>query len=87
MLDTFQGYPDGYDPTAGVIRDPAGNLYGTTSSGGADSVGNLWHHLRRSMFNYGTVFKLDAKGHQAILYKFRSDPDGPAPCASGLTGA
>jgi uncharacterized repeat protein (TIGR03803 family) len=34
----------GYYPLAGLVKDSAGNLYGTTSKGGA--------------FNYGVVFKI-----------------------------
>ncbi len=36
---------DGYEPTAGLIFDSAGNLYGTTVSGGANSA-------------YGVVFQI-----------------------------
>jgi uncharacterized repeat protein (TIGR03803 family) len=60
--------PDGYQPDAGFIQDAAGNLYGTTVSGGADGG--------------GTVFKVDATGHQSVLYSFCSKPscvDGARP--------
>jgi uncharacterized repeat protein (TIGR03803 family) len=30
---------DGYQPLGGLILDPAGNLYGTTSTGGANGAG------------------------------------------------
>src|SRR5262249_50407393 len=30
----FAGNPDGYFPSSGLVRDNAGNLYGTTSAGG-----------------------------------------------------
>lgn len=40
----FLGNPDGASPQAGVIRDAAGNIYGTTQKGGA--------------FDAGTIFKL-----------------------------
>ena len=33
---------DGYSPTAGLIRDSAGNLYGTTNYGGAQSFGTVF---------------------------------------------
>jgi uncharacterized repeat protein (TIGR03803 family) len=39
---------DGGNPHGGLIMDPAGNLYGTTSQGGKH--------------NYGTVFKFTAQG-------------------------
>jgi hypothetical protein len=35
VLYSFSNYPDGSNPNAGVIRDTAGNLYGTTGGGGA----------------------------------------------------
>jgi uncharacterized repeat protein (TIGR03803 family) len=39
ILYSFTGGADGADPCAGVIRDTAGNLYGTTQSGGKDYDG------------------------------------------------
>jgi len=55
--------PDGANPIAGVIRDPQGNLYGTTSLGGVNYV--------------GTVFKLDSTGQETFLYSFGDGyPDG-----------
>jgi uncharacterized repeat protein (TIGR03803 family) len=46
------GAPGGAGPMAGVIRDPAGNLYGTTSYGGtAPCASNL---------DCGTVFEIPA---------------------------
>ena len=44
VLYSFTGGADGSEPIAGVIRDSAGNLYGTTNAGGK-------YHL-------GVVFKL-----------------------------
>ena len=41
ILHTFDG-SDGYQPYAGVIFDGAGNLYGTTSSGGGGGNGNVY---------------------------------------------
>jgi uncharacterized repeat protein (TIGR03803 family) len=39
VLYTFTGGSDGDVPEAGVIRDAAGNLYGTTVGGGAAGAG------------------------------------------------
>jgi uncharacterized repeat protein (TIGR03803 family) len=61
---------DGGSPYAGVIRDPAGNLYGTTSSGGGTSVWKL-----------GVVYKLDAASSETVLYSFPASPDGAFPMA------
>lgn len=60
---------DGGVPFASLIRDSAGNLYGTTSSGGKDIE--------------GTVFKLSPAGTESILYYFSGGPtDGAQPQAS-----
>jgi uncharacterized repeat protein (TIGR03803 family) len=48
------------------VRDSAGNLYGTTTIGGAF---------------YGTVFKLDTKGTESVLYSFTGFADGERPQA------
>lgn len=62
--------PDGIDPTGTLTFDAAGNLYGTTSGGGA--------------FGYGTVFELSPKAgggwRERVLYSFRGYPqDGAYP--------
>jgi uncharacterized repeat protein (TIGR03803 family) len=67
VLYSFTGKPDGSAPFAGVIRDSAGNLYGTTYSGGAA--------------NAGIVYKLDTTGQETILYSFTGGADGDAPNA------
>ena len=63
---------DGSLPVSGLTQDSEGNLYGTTSQGGANEG--------------GTVFKVDTLGHQILLYSFCSVAncaDGSYP-ASGL---
>ena len=67
VLHNFTGGPDGGQPYAGVIRDSAGNLYGTTSSGGTA--------------NAGVVYKLDTAGHEMVLYNFTGGTDGSEPLA------
>ena len=47
---------DGADPYAGLTFDRKGNLYGTTSAGGAHGL--------------GVVFKLTPKNKQTVLYSF-----------------
>lgn len=39
VLHQFTGGTDGWNPYAGVILDAAGNIYGTTYSGGTDGAG------------------------------------------------
>jgi hypothetical protein len=42
-LYAFQGgTADGATPTGSIVRDSSGNLYGTTSAGGADTVGTVF---------------------------------------------
>ena len=62
VLHTFIGGSDGANPTGGLIQDPAGNLYGTTTYGG----------IRFTCFGFGcgTVFEYDARGSYQVLYKF-----------------
>jgi uncharacterized repeat protein (TIGR03803 family) len=64
-LHALSGRMAGGDPGAGVIRDAAGNLYGTTEFGGA--------------FNAGAVFKLDNTGKETVLYSFTGGADGFLP--------
>ena len=70
-LYTFTGGTDGGFPMAGMIRDKAGNLYGTTSAGGEKCLHNS--------DGCGTVFKLAIGGHLSVLYKFKGLPDGNGP--------
>jgi uncharacterized repeat protein (TIGR03803 family) len=56
LLHSFSG-SDGSYPEVSLIRDKAGNLYGTTSQGGADTTCSC-----------GTVFKLTPKGDLTVLH-------------------
>ena len=48
VIHTFTG-PDGYEPTAGVTLDAAGNLYGTTYNGLLPyGQGNVFQLKRRN---------------------------------------
>jgi uncharacterized repeat protein (TIGR03803 family) len=67
VLYSFTGGPDGGSPMAGLVRDAAGNLYGTTASGGA--------------FGSGVVFKLDTSGDETVLHAFTGKADGATPQA------
>jgi len=65
----YQGCSDGFGPDSSLIFDHAGNLYGTTWSGGA--------------FEYGSVYELSPNGsggwNETVLYSFCSAPN----CADG----
>jgi uncharacterized repeat protein (TIGR03803 family) len=76
VLYSFAGNADGASPVAGLTLDKLGNLYGTTTAGGAS--GN------------GTVFELAAptiaggQWTKEILYSFGQGTDGTIPVA-GVT--
>ena len=66
------GCTNGASPEAGLIEDASGNLYGTTSAGGASQL-------------FGTVFKLTPNGNgsysESVLYNFCSQ--GGTNCTDG----
>ncbi len=64
VIYSFTGGADGSGPNGGLLRDKAGNLYGTTSSGGSSSC------------NCGTVFKLSPAGALTVLHTFEGHDDG-----------
>jgi uncharacterized repeat protein (TIGR03803 family) len=77
VLYSFTGGTDGGQPQAGVVRDSAGNLYGTTLSGGLEyGKGCLY-----STAGCGVVFKLDTTGHETVLHSFTDGYDGGCPQA------
>lgn len=70
-LYSFTGGADGSNPTGGLGRDDAGNLYGTTGPGGNATP-------------YGSVFKLAPDGTLTTLYVFTGGNDGNWPSGSLL---
>jgi len=58
-------FTDGSTPNGSLIRDKAGNLYGTTQLGGTSAR--------------GVVFKLTPAGVETILYNFTGGADGGIP--------
>jgi uncharacterized repeat protein (TIGR03803 family) len=73
VLHDFVGGTDGANPDGRLLRDAAGNLYGTTFAGGA--------------FGAGTVFKLTAQGKETVLYSFTGKTDGAKPYAGLIMDA
>ena len=68
LVHSFAGGPsDGELPYAGLIADSAGNLYGTTDSGG--------------LHDLGTVFMLSPAGTMTLLHSFNG-ADGAHPFGS-----
>lgn len=72
VLFKFSG-TDGAFPAGGLVMDAAGNLYGTTVSGGG---GGLCKN-----FGCGTVYKLDPAGKHTVLHAFVESTDGGNPTA------
>jgi len=73
VLHNFTGGTDGANPFAELVRDAAGNFYGTTTAGGA--------------FGLGTVFKLGKGGKETVLHSFIGGPnDGCEPYGGLLQG-
>jgi uncharacterized repeat protein (TIGR03803 family) len=77
VLYNFTGGNDGANPHpySHLVFDAAGNLYGTTYAGG--------------VMSRGTVFKLDTRGIETVLYNFCAGflfpcPDGAYPAAAVL---
>jgi uncharacterized repeat protein (TIGR03803 family) len=66
--------PDGENPSAGLVQATDGNLYGTTTAGGA----NVFE---------GTIFKITPQGTLTTIYSFCSElncADGAYPGSAGL---
>src|SRR6516164_1725228 len=65
VIYSFQPGNDGNSPISNLVRDAAGNLYGTTSEGGLGS---------------GTIFKLSPIGGgqwtESVVHPFAGPPDG-----------
>src|SRR5216684_1102386 len=70
VLYSFTGGVDGATPQAGLIRDAAGNLYGTTYLGGA--------------YNWGTVFVVDKFGSETVLHSFDGSSGDGGEALGGL---
>src|SRR5208283_5342872 len=72
VLYNFTGHNDGGTPQSRLTPDGAGNLYGTTYSGGTSGV--------------GTVFELSPNGsggwNETVLYSFSGGMDGSHPSLS-----
>lgn len=69
VLYSFTGRSDGGSSFAPLIRDAAGNLYGTTQGGGT---------------GYGVVFKLNTTGTETVLHTFTGGADGGGPEGAGV---
>jgi len=72
VLYIFAGSTDGGYPEGGLVRDAAGNLYGTTYAfGNTGCQGG----------GCGVVFKVDKAGKETVLHTFTGGKDGGQPHA------
>jgi uncharacterized repeat protein (TIGR03803 family) len=62
---SFANPPDAYGPKCNLVADTAGNMYGTTFSGGAN--------------NLGAVFMVSPAGTESVVYSFAGGTDGSHP--------
>ena len=68
VIYQFTGDPDGWSPNGKLVPDQAGNLYGTTTNGGA--------------YGQGTVYELTPSGGgwtEKVIYSFTGGGDGGQP--------
>lgn len=78
VLHSFTGVPDGAVPQSNLVRDTAGNFYGTTYAGGSSACGGVPPGC-------GTVFKLAPDGTETVLHVFPDQAnDGVFPMWGGL---
>jgi uncharacterized repeat protein (TIGR03803 family) len=68
VLYNFAGGNDGFRPESSLLRDAAGNLYGTTLQGGTS--------------NAGTAYVVTSAGKETVLYSFSGTSDGGSPLAA-----
>jgi uncharacterized repeat protein (TIGR03803 family) len=83
VLHSFLGGADGLYPESELVRDAAGNLYGTTQNGGVSKTncGN------NGIQGCGTVYMITTAGVEAVLHSFAGGAtDGVSP-ASVIIGA
>src|ERR1700731_2146000 len=69
-LYSFRGGNKGAGPTGSLIRDKAGDLFGTTRFGGGSGCGGD---------GCGVVFELTPKGKERVLHSFADGNDGVFP--------
>jgi uncharacterized repeat protein (TIGR03803 family) len=73
---SFTDSPDGNNSQAGMTFDKAGNLFGTTATGGADGYGSVFELMPRPAGEW----------KETILYSFTNGNDGAYPSNALLRG-
>ncbi len=85
VLHEFSGSPDGLNPAGALVTDANGNLYGTTSAGGATTCPS-----QSGLSGCGTVFELKPSSSEysySAIYTFKGGTDGIQPWGTLLSGA
>ena len=67
VIYSFANPPDAFKPQCNLVADAAGNMYGTTFSGGTN--------------NLGAIFKVTSTGAESVVYSFAAGTDGKHPVA------
>jgi uncharacterized repeat protein (TIGR03803 family) len=78
-LYAFTGNADGAQPSGGVVLDPAGNVYGTTTYGGSFGGDNCGTN------GCGVAFKIDTSRHESLLHSFTGPSADGANPTEGVT--
>ncbi len=73
VVHAFLDGEDGANTLAGLVRDPAGNLYGTTVAGGGFNPKCL------GAFGCGVIYEISTEGEEIVLYRFQGLDDGKWP--------
>ncbi len=76
VVHAFAGASDGAYPQDGVVLDQAGNVYGMTTHGGANSLGVVYE------LSYGI-----AGWTETVLHDFAGGSDGQNPCGLSIDSA
>lgn len=75
VLHGFGAGNDGAFPFGTPVADASGNLYGTTEEGGAAGC------RQHGAGGCGTIYRLDSKRKEKVLYAFKGGKDGAYPQA------
>lgn len=78
-LHYFQAGPDGANPNAGLIQASNGYLYGTTGSGGNNSVCGDPYYANQGC---GTIYRIRPNGSGKQVLHYFKNTDGSSPRAS-----
>ncbi|BDV41021.1 hypothetical protein DSM21852_42750 (plasmid) [Methylocystis bryophila] len=78
VLHTFTNGSDGGSPSAGLLEDCNGDLYGATNSGG--NVSGICA-TANAAGGCGVVYKISRSGAYSVLYTFTGGNDGGSPNA------